>query len=298
MKANALFFDSGTAELMNPSLDIIEQANLLPYNQRFEFAKEKLQLKEVLGTGAFGVVTKAIAKGISAFEPETEVAVKTIHKNADSVMMKALISELKIMMYVGTHLNIVNLLGAVTKDLANREVMMICEYCCYGNLRDFLQDHRTSFDYSSPQNTADEVLDVASSDYIGMPIQEANHARPIHLRILYDGLNYTNLVSWSFQVTRGMDYLASLKIIHGDLAARNVLLAQDDVVKICDFGLAKSLYKNNKYTMKGEVPLPFKWLAPESMADGVFSIFSDVWAYGKKISLIRCNYRVHKAELH
>jgi len=41
--------------------------------------------------------------------------------------------------------------------------------------------------------------------------------------------------------------------MHGDLAARNVLLADDNVVKICDFGLAKSMYKSDNYRKKGDV---------------------------------------------
>lgn len=35
--------------------------------------------------------------------------------------------------------------------------------------------------------------------------------------------------------------------IHRDLAARNVLLAEDNIVKICDFGLAKDVYKYQEY---------------------------------------------------
>lgn len=50
-----------------------------------------------------------------------------------------------------------------------------------------------------------------------------------------------------------MDYLASRKVLHGDLAARNVLLCDDNVVKICDFGLARSLYKSDNYHKKSEV---------------------------------------------
>lgn len=63
----------------------------------------------------------------------------------------------------------------------------------------------------------------------------------------------TDLLCWSFQVARGMQYLASRKVLHGDLAARNILLCDDNVVKICDFGLARSMYKSDNYRKKGEV---------------------------------------------
>jgi serine/threonine protein kinase len=42
-------------------------------------------------------------------------------------------------------------------------------------------------------------------------------------------------------------------VLHGDLAARNILLADDNVVKICDFGLAKSMYKSDNYRKKSAV---------------------------------------------
>ena len=62
-----------------------------------------------------------------------------------------------------------------------------------------------------------------------------------------------DLLIWSFQIARGMDYLASRKVLHGDLAARNILLCDGNVVKICDFGLARSLYKDENYRMKTQV---------------------------------------------
>lgn len=46
-------------------------------------------------------------------------------------------------------------------------------------------------------------------------------------------------------------------MLHGDLAARNVLLAEDNIVKICDFGLARSIYKNDEYQKQENVILIF-----------------------------------------
>jgi FMS-like tyrosine kinase 1 len=71
-----------------------------------------------------------------------------------------------------------------------------------------------------------------------------------------------------------------LQVLHGDLAARNILLSKDNVVKICDFGLAKSMYKDDNYKKKGDGPFPIKWMAIESMKDFIFSTQSDIWSFG------------------
>lgn len=64
-----------------------------------------------------------------------------------------------------------------------------------------------------------------------------------------------DLLSWAFQVSRGMEFLSSKHILHGDLAARNILLCENNIVKICDFGLARHLRYLPMYTYlkKGNV---------------------------------------------
>ena len=47
------------------------------------------------------------------------------------------------------------------------------------------------------------------------------------------------LFNFGRNIMDGMDYMATCGIIHRDLAARNVLVADEDTVKISDFGLAR-----------------------------------------------------------
>lgn len=118
-------FEEGAVEHINPALTLDEQADLLPYDRGFEFPREKLKLGKQLGAGAFGVVLKAHAEGIKPEEKESIVAVKMVKRQANNEVMRALVSELKIMVHLGQHLNVVNLLGAVTKNIAKRELIII-----------------------------------------------------------------------------------------------------------------------------------------------------------------------------
>ena len=77
-----------------------------------------------------------------------------------------------------------------------------------------------------------------------------------------------------------MEYLASKRIMHGDLAARNILLDENLVAKVSDFGLAKAMYDNVGYKKNARVYVPWKWMALEFLTDGCFTLKSDVWSYG------------------
>ena len=69
------------------------------------------------------------------------------------------------------------------------------------------------------------------------------------------------------------EFLTSKAVIHRDLACRNVLVGDNELLKICDFGLAKETLD---YFSEMKNRLPIRWMSPETFISGHFSEKSDV----------------------
>ena len=97
------------------------------------------------------------------------------------------------------------------------------------------------------------------------------------------GVTVTKLEMLNFasQLAGGLEYLAGLRYIHMDLAARNVLLGARNRVKLADFGLTRKLDPgSDHYVLRKTAKLPIRWMAIESITHKIFSEASDVWAFG------------------
>uniref|UniRef100_A0AAQ5XZ14 receptor protein-tyrosine kinase n=1 Tax=Amphiprion ocellaris TaxID=80972 RepID=A0AAQ5XZ14_AMPOC len=243
----------------------------LPYNHKWEFPRDKLRLGAVLGSGAFGKVVEATAYGLETDNKVTRVAVKMLKPSAHSEEREALMSELKILSHLGYHDNIVNLLGACTQG---GPMLMITEYCSHGDLLNFLRAHADDIMASmlNVDNLEDKVF------YKNMAAQNGRLRRSGSGHT--DNLSVSDLMRFSHQVAQGLDFLSTRNCIHRDVAARNVLLTDHHVAKICDFGLARDICNDDSYIVQGNARLPVKWMAPESIFQCVYTLQSDVWSYG------------------
>ena len=234
------------------------------------------------------------------------VALKTVDNQKTNNAEECISNEINILSNIGTHLNIVKILG-FNRD----EKLVVMEYCFNGNLKDYISRYREyymdeinpetkelsqeTFLYKSP--TASENIpmsDFLTSMHANIESDNEEEKRKSkevpHVVMQSKSIIKTRrLLYWSYQISKGLKYLSDLGIIHRDIALRNMLLTNNDVVKIADFGLAVTVFSTTsdissgvmpQYWSKSNKPQPYKWMAVESLVANVYSQSSDVWSFG------------------
>ncbi|XP_038056082.1 tyrosine kinase receptor Cad96Ca-like [Patiria miniata] len=238
-----------TANDYNPGREI--QAAHAAYGNvgpNLSLSRDLVEIEKEIGRGAFGRVLLGTALGIEEVGKRTKVAIKTIKEGADRQAKVELLEELDVMKKIGSHPNIVRLLGYC---IETDPIYLIVEYLGKGDLKKVLMGYRIT-------DTGTGYGNISG---------------------LSQSLSLT-LVKFARDVANGMAFLASQKCIHRDLAARNVLVGEDMVCKVSDFGLARDVMNIRVYQRESQGPLPMRWMALESLIDDVYTIESDVWSFG------------------
>jgi len=242
----------GNISELNPNMLVNKQTRVLQYDRTMEIPREAFSLDFIIGGGQYGTVYRATARGLRNTNSISKVAVKQVKNIMDENQWTTILDELKILSYLDVHYNLVNLVAANTADIARHELFLLLEYCPFGDMKTFLMDKKEEF--------------LGSLDN-----------KPGHLESEF---NWNLLMTWTYSIACGMDYLASKKIMHGDLAARNILIGHNYSAKISDFGLSKMMYYNEDYKKTERRLIPWAWMAVEYLQTGQFNLMSDVWSFG------------------
>ena len=94
-------------------------------------------------------------------------------------------------------------------------------------------------------------------------------------------LNEEHYKFFLYQLLRGLKYIHSARIVHRDLKPRNLLVNSNCDLKICDFGLARPLFKNMKANVLTEYVATRWYRAPEILLGSTkYSKAVDMWSVG------------------
>jgi serine/threonine protein kinase len=129
--------------------------------------------------------------------------------------------------------------GFYTVNDKNQNVAcLLLEYCHYGSITDILKT-AASLNISIPENVISSII---------------------------------------YQVLLSLIYLQNKNLINRDIKGRNILINNDGIVKLCDFGITKS-YIKNKMKNCPRVGSPY-WMSPEVIKKEEFDFNSDIWSLG------------------
>jgi len=92
-------------------------------------------------------------------------------------------------------------------------------------------------------------------------------------------ISYNQVYNIMKGIALGMHHLHKSRIIHRDLATRNILLSKTMDPKIGDFGLSRFLHVSDVQQTQNNA-IPIRWMAPESLSNQTYSVASDVWSWG------------------
>jgi len=131
----------------------------------------------------------------------------------------------------------------------------------------------------------EKIIDVIATDtklYLVLEYMEYD------LEIFYNKLSNEKLTNYSpeeltriflKQILKGVEYCHSKKIIHRDLKPQNILVNQDLVIKLGDFGLSRKLsFEKRPYTQE---VLSLWYRAPELLlGSNIYNESIDIWSIG------------------
>lgn len=124
------------------------------------------------------------------------------------------------------------------------------------------------------------IYDIGKSEQLAYMAMEFLEGR--ELRTILSGsttMPIEKALDVAAQVADGLDYAHSRQIVHRDIKPANVMVLNDGLVKITDFGIAR-MRNNEIKTMTGMILGSPKYMSPEQVAGNRADARSDLFSLG------------------
>ena len=129
-------------------------------------------------------------------------------------------------------------------------------------------------------NNIVNVLDVGTQDNINYIVMELVKGKTLkELIVEFGKMNYETAVKIGIQVAKALDCAHKNGIIHRDVKPQNILVTEDGVIKVTDFGIAKSSGSKtltNSSTVMGSA----HYFSPEQAKGSFLDVRTDLYSLG------------------
>ena len=129
-------------------------------------------------------------------------------------------------------------------------------------------------------NNIVNVLDVGMQDDIHYIVMEYVNGKTLKQIIREEGkLSYEKVLDYGIQIAKALDCAHRNNIIHRDVKPQNILVTNDGVVKVTDFGIAKSP-NSETITNTSRIMGSAHYFSPEQAKGNYVDYRSDIYSFG------------------
>lgn len=253
-------------DVTNADFVILENDNnsnilLVAADQLPEIELSRLEMYPIISSGSFSRGNFAALHHAQDTKKCVKVYVKPHDKARGRAGFKELLHELSFLTNLNKHPNILAIIGFFN---GKNNIGLVFEYLEDGDLLNFMRKSKSIF-----------INQLVKDDNVCT----YNVVNPI-LDSDINSLNTMDLLSFAYQISNGLKFLADCKCIHRDIALRNILVSNEKTIRIADFGLAMCEYYRGYYRETDpDVAFPIYSMAPECIESQTFTEKSDVWSF-------------------